>query len=184
MKKINFLIIATTIVAANLLVSCSSKKVGFFSNSYPQYVHKAPSEETVEAAMLQSPVPTVTEKSFVEKYGSEDEAAKEIVTNKPKTAKLVKSSKSDQTVSETVFSPIKKLTKEEKKQLKQIVKKETKTDDHTILLIILAIILPPLAVALFEGIGKGIKTPFWLDVLLTLLGWLPGVVYALWRILK
>ena len=183
MKKI-FFFIATTIVAANFLVSCSSKKVGFFSNSYPQYVHKSLSEETTEAALEQIPVPTVTEKSFVEKYGSAEEATKETVTNKPKQAQLVKSSKSAQTTSETVFSPIKKITKEEKKQLKQIVKKETKTDDHTILLIILAILLPPLAVALFEGIGKGIKTPFWLDVLLTLLGWLPGVVYALWRILK
>lgn len=47
---------------------------------------------------------------------------------------------------------------------------------HTILLVILAILLPPLAVYLHEGSLNG---KFWLSLLLTLLFWLPGVIYAL-----
>ena len=47
---------------------------------------------------------------------------------------------------------------------------------NTILLVILAILLPPLAVYLHEGTING---RFWLSLLLTLLFWLPGVIYAL-----
>lgn len=47
---------------------------------------------------------------------------------------------------------------------------------NTLLLAILAILLPPLAVYLHEHTING---KFWLSVLLTLLFWLPGVIYAL-----
>ena len=46
-------------------------------------------------------------------------------------------------------------------------------------LIVFAILLPPLAVGLKFGIG----TEFWISVLLTLLFWIPGVIYALILIL-
>ncbi len=46
-------------------------------------------------------------------------------------------------------------------------------------LILFAIILPPLAVYLKFGIG----TEFWISILLTLLFWIPGVIYALILIL-
>jgi uncharacterized membrane protein YqaE (UPF0057 family) len=48
--------------------------------------------------------------------------------------------------------------------------------DNTVLLVILAILLPPLAVYLHEG---QINTKFWISILLTLLFWVPGVIYAL-----
>jgi uncharacterized membrane protein YqaE (UPF0057 family) len=54
------------------------------------------------------------------------------------------------------------------------------SDDDTILLVILAILLPPLAVALKDGIG----TSFWLDLLLTLLFYFPGMIYALIVVLR
>jgi uncharacterized membrane protein YqaE (UPF0057 family) len=44
----------------------------------------------------------------------------------------------------------------------------------SILEIILAIILPPLAV----GLKKGIGSAFLINILLTLIGWLPGVIHA------
>lgn len=43
---------------------------------------------------------------------------------------------------------------------------------------ILSILLPPLGVFLQVGIGKH----FWINILLTMLGWLPGIVHALWVI--
>ncbi len=44
------------------------------------------------------------------------------------------------------------------------------------LMIVLTIVLPPVAVAIKEGIGL----QFLLNVLLTLIGWLPGVIHAFW----
>lgn len=46
--------------------------------------------------------------------------------------------------------------------------------------IIVAILLPPLGVFLQEGIGKH----FWINILLTLLGYIPGIIHAVWIILK
>ncbi|MFS8017203.1 putative proteolipid membrane potential modulator [Helianthus anomalus] len=46
--------------------------------------------------------------------------------------------------------------------------------------IILAIILPPLGVFL----KFGCKVEFWICVLLTLLGWIPGIIYAVYVITK
>ena len=46
--------------------------------------------------------------------------------------------------------------------------------------IIIAIILPPVGVFLQVGIGKH----FWLNILLTLLGYIPGIVHAIWVIAK
>lgn len=51
-----------------------------------------------------------------------------------------------------------------------------KADDNTILLAILAILLPPLAVFLKED---AITTKFWISLILTLLFWIPGVIYSL-----
>lgn len=49
-----------------------------------------------------------------------------------------------------------------------------------IIKIILAIILPPLGVLLQVGIGKH----FWINIILTLLGYIPGIVHAIWVIAK
>ena len=46
--------------------------------------------------------------------------------------------------------------------------------------IILAILLPPLGVFLQVGIGA----QFWINILLTLLGYIPGIVHAVWVIAK
>lgn len=47
-----------------------------------------------------------------------------------------------------------------------------------ILRLIAAVILPPLGVFLQEGLGRH----FWLNILLTLLGYVPGIVHAVWII--
>jgi uncharacterized membrane protein YqaE (UPF0057 family) len=46
--------------------------------------------------------------------------------------------------------------------------------------IILSILIPPLGVFLQVGIGG----QFWLNILLTLLGYIPGLVHAVWIISK
>jgi uncharacterized membrane protein YqaE (UPF0057 family) len=49
-----------------------------------------------------------------------------------------------------------------------------------ILRIILAVLLPPLGVFLTVGI----RGAFWLNILLTILGYLPGIIHAVWIIAK
>lgn len=49
-----------------------------------------------------------------------------------------------------------------------------------LLLVIIAILLPPLAVGLKEGIGMQLV----LSIILTLLFYVPGLVHALWVVLK
>ena len=49
-----------------------------------------------------------------------------------------------------------------------------------LLRIIIAILLPPLGVFLQVGITKH----FWINVLLTILGYIPGIVHAVWVIAK
>lgn len=49
-----------------------------------------------------------------------------------------------------------------------------------LLRILAAIVLPPLGVFLQVGIG----TQFWINLLLTFLGYIPGIIHAVWIIVK
>jgi uncharacterized membrane protein YqaE (UPF0057 family) len=55
---------------------------------------------------------------------------------------------------------------------------DEKTKD--VIRIILAIFLPPIGVFLQVGLGLH----FWLNLLLTLLGYVPGILHAIWVIVK
>jgi uncharacterized membrane protein YqaE (UPF0057 family) len=46
--------------------------------------------------------------------------------------------------------------------------------------ILFAIILPPVGVFLQVGIGP----QFWVNILLTLLGYIPGIIHAVWIIAR
>jgi uncharacterized membrane protein YqaE (UPF0057 family) len=47
-----------------------------------------------------------------------------------------------------------------------------------VVLILLAIFVPPVAAFLVVGLS----THFWINLVLTLLGWVPGMVHALWLV--
>ncbi|MEW4455606.1 YqaE/Pmp3 family membrane protein [Bremerella sp. JC817] len=49
-----------------------------------------------------------------------------------------------------------------------------------VLRILLSIILPPVGVFFEVGIGLH----FWLNILLTLFGYVPGIIHAVWIILR
>ncbi len=72
----------------------------------------------------------------------------------------------------------KKLTRKQRKEFRRDLKEKLKKgkDVNGFLLIIIAILIPPLAVALFNNAFDG---QFWLCLLLTLLFYLPGLIYAL-----
>ncbi|MGJ3261627.1 MAG: YqaE/Pmp3 family membrane protein [Salinarimonas sp.] len=46
--------------------------------------------------------------------------------------------------------------------------------------ILIAVLLPPLGVFL----QVGLRGPFWLNILLTILGYIPGIIHAVWVIAK
>jgi uncharacterized membrane protein YqaE (UPF0057 family) len=46
--------------------------------------------------------------------------------------------------------------------------------------ILLAVVLPPIGVLLEVGVTKH----FWINCLLTLLGYVPGIIHAVWVIVK
>lgn len=80
-------------------------------------------------------------------------------------------------------STLKNMSKKEKKQQRKEIKKAIKdykdnkdAGTNTLLLVIVAILLPPLAMGIYEG---GLTTRFWLSLLLTLLFYLPGLIYTL-----
>lgn len=52
--------------------------------------------------------------------------------------------------------------------------------DNKLVLIILAILLPPLAVFLKKGAGKDLI----INIVLCILMWIPGLVHALWLVTK
>nr|WP_298413471.1 YqaE/Pmp3 family membrane protein [uncultured Halomonas sp.] len=49
-----------------------------------------------------------------------------------------------------------------------------------IIRIILAILLPPVGVFLQVGLGLH----FWINILLTILGYIPGIIHAIWIIAR
>ncbi len=69
-----------------------------------------------------------------------------------------------------------KEVKKEIKAFKAAKKANGEPSTNTLLLVILAILLPPLAVYLHQG---EINNKFWISLVLTLLFFVPGVIYAL-----
>ncbi|MEL6494777.1 MAG: YqaE/Pmp3 family membrane protein [Cyanobacteria bacterium J06623_7] len=49
-----------------------------------------------------------------------------------------------------------------------------------IIRILVSVIIPPLGVFLQVGLGKD----FWINILLTFLGYIPGLIHAVWIIAK
>jgi uncharacterized membrane protein YqaE (UPF0057 family) len=87
----------------------------------------------------------------------------------------------------SAIAEFRNLSKSEKKSKFKVIRNEirkykadkkasSEPSTNTLLLVILAILLPPLAVYLHEGEING---KFWLDLILTLLFYVPGMVYAL-----
>ncbi len=67
--------------------------------------------------------------------------------------------------------------KEMRKDIKSAIKEAKKVDasDDLLLLVIVTILIPPLGMALYDGLS----TRFWISLLLTLLFYVPGLIYTL-----
>ena len=62
----------------------------------------------------------------------------------------------------------------------KVKKQDLDKNEVSLIAFILAFFLPPLGVLIKDGI----KTSFFVNIILTLLGWIPGVIHALYVILR
>ena len=193
MKIKSLLNLVFVLIAAQLMFACSSAKYYEFAG------HKqAPYHDLKKPAAKQEVAPELS-LSEVAMAAAEEKAAEKAVVEPvleasaavpaapvapaPKVAPIVPAAE-EVTMTEAEALAMAKerlasMTKLEKKEFKKEVREALKQDrrggDLSIIKIILAVLLPPLAVFLHVGIG----TQFWISLILTLLFWIPGVIYAL-----
>ncbi|WP_255594409.1 YqaE/Pmp3 family membrane protein [Pontibacter sp. HSC-14F20] len=193
MKIRSLLNLVFVLVAAQLMFACSSAKYYEFAGHkqapYNDMKKPAPKQEVAPEISLSEVAMAAAEEKATEKAVAEPEleASAAIpaapVAPAPKVAPIAPVAAEEVTVTEAEALAMAKerlasMTKAEKKEFKREVREALKQDrggDLSIIKIILAVLLPPLAVFLHVGIG----TQFWISLILTLLFWIPGVIYAL-----
>jgi uncharacterized membrane protein YqaE (UPF0057 family) len=196
MKFRNLLQLVFVLIAGQLLFACNSAKYYEFAahKQAPYYEAKqkqAPAEATTEEAqsLTQIAMTAAEEKATTTKAEApaleaslETKAVKLPAKLAPVAPATVETATEVKTVTEAealelVKERVATMTKAEKKELKNDLREAMKQGGSrtSIVEIILAVLLPPLAVFLHDGIG----TSFWISLILTLLFWIPGVIYAL-----
>lgn len=128
----------------------------------------APLAESDQLVVSKRKMLTVKPNPFIEKLVQKHQQQVENIENADLKAEAVEKAfkKEEKRVK-------KEIIKEVKKEIKSI--KATNQDDDYVLMMILAVLIPPLAV----GLTYGITDKFWISLLLTLLFYVPGMVYAL-----
>ncbi len=111
--------------------------------------------------------------------GKESQATKDLIPlgmGEVSIQTKLKETNSPQFISNTkTKNEVRTSSREKIEQRRKIDSNSTSADDRLILLVILAILIPPLAVFLARGIG----TEFWISLILTLLFYFPGMIYSL-----
>lgn len=168
--------IFTLAFATTLLFACSTSKKysnrsfggGWAEPQIAQTTEKATEVTTAE-------VPTTNESAAAEINSVATSTTETTTVNTP----------SNSVNKETVNSTAQKSVKADgfvKKAAKNLIKKQLSKKaakpmgDNTILYVVIAFFIPFLGVLLYEG---ELTINFWLSLLLTLLFWLPGFIYAL-----
>jgi uncharacterized membrane protein YqaE (UPF0057 family) len=193
MKFKSLLQFVVVMLAGQFLFSCSSGEYYRFTSAKPESYQKAiaktdpaaapgnvvsPLAETTELEPVAEPVLEANAGTSAPVLFETKKAATPIKAAAPTKPEVTLDEKS---ALESATATMANMTKAEKKEFKKEFKNEFRKayrdtqDAELALLVVLAILLPPLAVFLHEGIGSR----FWISVLLTLLFFLPGIIYAL-----
>lgn len=195
MKLRSLLNLVVVMVVAQLLFACSSAKYyEFAAHKQPAYheLKKKPAEKEVapETSLTEVALAAAEEKAVAKTAPEpvlEASIAKPAAVAAPKpviapVAAVAPAEKAAVTEAEALAMAkerIASMTKAERKEFKKEVREALKQDRRgggaNVIEIILAILLPPLAVFLHDGIG----TSFWISIILWLLGIIPGIIYAL-----
>lgn len=206
MKKINYTFLLSSFMAILFMASCSSTKYGahFQPSSHPSYAQEKqdkPAEAVLHAQ--QEEAADVAVEEVAARSGAEDVEAdvvpsvnslKELMATEMPTEEELTAEQAE-VLAETK-ERLKNMTREEKRALKREIRK-LKFADYTkelpayardmgemqgditqnkLVLVLLAIFIPPLGVYLHQG---AINSKFWISLLLTLLFYLPGQIYSL-----
>lgn len=118
----------------------------------------------------------------VENENTEQKPEEEEICSQPKVHKTITPEKQENKVKTEQFQQkIKKVRHRKANRLKRKLsnsKSNSSKKLEEVILAILAVLLPPLAVFLYEGLS----TNFWIDLILTLFFWLPGILFAFYVI--
>jgi uncharacterized membrane protein YqaE (UPF0057 family) len=191
MRIKNLLQFVFVLIAGQLLFACNAPKYYEFAanKQAPYFENKqkvkpgATEEQSLTAIAIEAAEDKAT-KSVEVPVLEASVAEKPVALPAAKPAPVVKTETTtpENVLTETealemVNERLANMTKAEKKELKKEMREAYKQSGSrtSIVEIILAVLLPPLAVFLHDGIG----TSFWISIILTLLFWVPGVIYAL-----
>jgi uncharacterized membrane protein YqaE (UPF0057 family) len=117
---------------------------------------------------------TVTTPTVNETFIAGNSASVTITPNKVKTTFHV--TEKPMAIENTAISTTSHISTLNKKDLrKELRKSRVSGDDKMVIYVLLSIFIPPLAVYLQRDLG----TDFWINLILTLLFWVPGVIHAL-----
>lgn len=196
MKFRNLLNLAILLIAGQMLFSCNSAKYYEFAAHKPEAYNttkakpvptaddKSPtlSQIALEAADEQA-INKQTEPKLTASIESTNPAVAPIKaikpavvnTNAPTETSSVNEAEALQMAKERMASMTKSEKKAFKNDLKEMIKQDRRVSNTSIVEIILAVLIPPLAVFLHDGIG----TSFWINIILTLLFIIPGIIHAL-----
>ncbi|GEO07247.1 hypothetical protein AAE02nite_49110 [Adhaeribacter aerolatus] len=197
MKKQSLLYSGVVLFLAQVLFSCSSAEYYRLAPNKEATYQKVKTQPAATVADVlvsnEVPLPTATRQPLATNLAepallASREPATPVAVRKPLAAKPLAPAltqnqhKTELTPAETealalVQSRLTNLTKSERKELKTNVKEvlQTNASGSNIVEIIFAILIPPVGVFLHEGINNR----FWISLLLTILFFIPGMIYAL-----
>ena len=205
MKKINYTFLLSSFMALIFMASCSSTKYGahFQPSSQASYAHKKQDNKDVELHAQQEEAAAQAVEEIAARSGAA-EAQSDVLPSAGSLKELMAVEMPDeeeltagqQEVLTETRERLKKMTRQEKRALKREIRNLKFSDytkelpayardmgelqgdisENTLVLVLLAIFIPPLAVYLHQG---EINNKFWISLLLTLLFYLPGQIYSL-----
>ncbi len=197
MRIKNLLHLVVVLALGQFLFSCSSAEYYKFSPDKPEAYNTVKEKPAPAVNEVEEVSPSVAELALAAEKEKEADLTLEAnaeptpvvaprktaaVVKAPAATEKVKLVEREMTVAEAEALAMAKerlntMTKAEKKELKKEVKEMMRQSGSrtSVVEIILAILLPPLAVFLHDGIG----TSFWINIILTLLFVLPGIIHAL-----
>ncbi|WP_460919727.1 YqaE/Pmp3 family membrane protein [Pontibacter brevis] len=189
--------LVVVLLTGQFLFSCSSAEYYKFSAQKPEAYNKVQKEKhapvELNASMAEVALAAANEEAKEAESAPEIEASAAVTApvKRSKATAIVKTpaveevaplKKREVTITEAEALAMAKerfanMTKAEKKTLKKELREAYRQGGGgaNIIEIILAVLLPPLAVFLHDGIG----TSFWISIILTLLFIIPGIIYAL-----
>jgi uncharacterized membrane protein YqaE (UPF0057 family) len=196
MKKISILLIALLILG---LAGCTIEKRHYMKGYHVEWKHKAPTLGGDIKTLIDEPTAIVTPSNEVDGACNSSSNFVEVASEAPAitaspqdtfignveentSVSGKRNSRENTTIVKKVteignYSPSGSIQFERSSKSVVSEKTKSKTDEDLILLVILAILLPPLAMYLYEGSNWTSRCT--LNLILSLLCWFPGVVHAL-----